>query len=109
MSRIKMSLSQRAKQFLPFAALAGYEDALRLKEQENEYTDRPEFMEEAAEEINTELINLDPGDLCIIRYYNSGMVRMAQGSVKKVDTVFRRIYIDDICVKMDDVMDVQRM
>lgn len=32
MSREKMSREERAKQFMPFAALKGYEEALREKE-----------------------------------------------------------------------------
>jgi len=35
-NRPKMSPSDRAKQFLPFAALKGYEEALRAKEREIE-------------------------------------------------------------------------
>ena len=30
--RMKMSQADRAKQFMPFAALKGYDDALRAKE-----------------------------------------------------------------------------
>ena len=33
-NRIKMSPAERAKQFMPFAALKGYEEALRAKEKE---------------------------------------------------------------------------
>ena len=36
MERKKMSNAMRAKQFMPFAALKGYEDALRRKEEEFE-------------------------------------------------------------------------
>ncbi len=32
--RVKMSREERAKQFMPFAALKGYEEALREKERE---------------------------------------------------------------------------
>ncbi len=33
-TRIKMSREERAKQFMPFAALKGYEEALRKKEKQ---------------------------------------------------------------------------
>lgn len=36
-TRIKMTPEERAKQFMPFAALKGYEEALRAKEIEMEY------------------------------------------------------------------------
>lgn len=35
-NRPKMSPAERAKQFMPFAALKGYEEALREKEREME-------------------------------------------------------------------------
>ena len=109
MERHKMPLSQRAKQFLPFAALAGYEEALRAKERQMGYTDRPEFTDDAAEEINAELTNLIAGDICFIKYYNRGEVDMVKGSVTKVDTVFRRIYMGEKCIRMDDILGVKRL
>ena len=35
-NRMKMSRQERAKQFMPFAALKGYSEALRKKEKEIE-------------------------------------------------------------------------
>lgn len=34
--RVKMDVSNRAKQFVPFAALKGFEEAMREKEREND-------------------------------------------------------------------------
>ena len=34
--RVKMDVSNRAKQFAPFAALKGFEEAIREKEREND-------------------------------------------------------------------------
>lgn len=39
---IKMTPEERAKQFMPFAALKGYEEALRAKEKEMEEKAEPE-------------------------------------------------------------------
>lgn len=39
---IKMTPEERAKQFMPFAALKGYEEALRAKEKEMEERAEPE-------------------------------------------------------------------
>lgn len=39
---IKMTPEERAKQFMPFAALKGYEEALRAKEKEMEQKAEPE-------------------------------------------------------------------
>ena len=47
MERKKMSNAMRAKQFMPFAALKGYEDALRRKEEELE---KSQMQDEKAKE-----------------------------------------------------------
>ena len=47
--RAKMSREERAKQFMPFAALKGYEEALRAKEREVEamHAEKHESIEES--------------------------------------------------------------
>ncbi|MBP5660197.1 MAG: hypothetical protein J6X08_02560 [Lachnospiraceae bacterium] len=55
--RPKMSREDRAKQFMPFAALKGYEEALRAKEKE---------IEEAALDRHAPLdeeSNVEPSDI----------------------------------------------
>ena len=55
--RPKMTREDRAKQFMPFAALKGYEDALRAKEKE---------IEEAASDKHAPLdedTNAEPSDI----------------------------------------------
>ena len=55
--RPKMTREDRAKQFLPFAALKGYEEALRAKEKEIEEAalQRPALPEEKS--------NVEPSDI----------------------------------------------
>lgn len=58
-ARTKMDREQRAKQFMPFAALKGYEKALRQKEER--ITSREELSEEykeRTEEIPFEAIDV---------------------------------------------------
>jgi len=47
-NRPKMDRAERAKQFMPFAALKGYEEALRKKEQEVLLMDRQFSLERNA-------------------------------------------------------------
>ena len=54
-NRPKMSREERAKQFMPFAALKGYEEALR--EKESEIAER-----EAKEKLSEEEISYCFGD-----------------------------------------------
>lgn len=52
-NRPKMSPADRAKQFMPFAALKGYEEALRKKEQEVEERMKNQVGEEYQEDFLT--------------------------------------------------------
>lgn len=47
--RVKMSREERAKQFMPFAALKGYEEALREKERQVAEREEKKFVEGAEE------------------------------------------------------------
>lgn len=52
-NRPKMSPADRAKQFMPFAALKGYEEALREKEREMEAKMEEKLVEEYHEDFSS--------------------------------------------------------
>ena len=52
-NRPKMSPADRAKQFMPFAALKGYEEALREKEREMEERMKNDLGEEYYEDFSS--------------------------------------------------------
>ena len=62
-----ISRLDRAKQFLPFDALKGLQEALRSKE--IEYEEKKEISEEEQEKISAQLCLLDMGDNIKIKYY----------------------------------------
>lgn len=49
--RGKMPVAQRAKQFMPFAAVTGLDEAIRRVELEFEMNDRRDISEEAADAL----------------------------------------------------------
>ena len=63
-----MPQAQRAKQFMPFAALTGFQAALRKKEDELGLTARPALSDEMAEEIDRALAGLTKGDAVSVTY-----------------------------------------
>ena len=50
--RVKMDIANRAKQFVPFAALKGFEEA--IKEKEKVIVSKVELTKESIEEIDLE-------------------------------------------------------
>ena len=93
--RPSMPVSQRAKQFMPFAAVTGLDDALRRKERELGLSERPDVTDEDAAAINERLAFLGKGEEVGIVYYCAGEYETAEGIVRSVDTAFRRIALEE--------------
>lgn len=96
-----MSREDRAKQFMPFAALKGYEEALRAKERV--VVDKRELSEESKEELDKIIHIIKKQDIVTIVYYENEDYLKTTGMVSKVDTdsryikvVNKKIYFDDI-------------
>ena len=91
-NRGKMPVSERAKQFAPFAAISGLEEALAAKELEHSSRARIEILEDAAEAINERLSSLYVGDVVEVTYYSHGHYKTVKGSVRDIDA-HRRILV----------------
>lgn len=101
-----MPQAQRAKQFMPFAALTGFQAALRKKEDELGLTARPALSDEMAEEIDRALAGLTKGDAVSVTYYRSGELVTAKGEYLKTDEVRRIITVGDIEIPVGDIFKV---
>ena len=89
----KMSMANRAKQFAPFDALKGFQEALRKKEKMP--IPRKELADEKAEEINEKLKQLTTGKLITVVYYNDGEYIQLTGSIIKIEKNKR--YLQMVC------------
>ena len=79
--RIKMSREERAKQFLPFSAVRGLEEALEMKRQEL-FVDVPHvLLSDAEEEINDTLKSTVKGDVIEVEYFDGVKNNLVKGSV----------------------------
>ena len=68
---------ERAKQFLPFAAVTGLEEALR--EKERLFDERAELSTDMEEEVDRLLHALQPNDVIRVVYFLDGRYRTVQG------------------------------
>ena len=112
-----MPPSQRAKQFLPFDAVAGLRQALKLKEHEMGLISRKELSEEMSDDINEALMELTPGMQVSVTYFREeqteekGEYTVLDGFVKGLDTVRREITLTDgggeeTRIKTDDIISI---
>ncbi len=100
-TRAKMPASQRAKQFAPFAALKGFEDAITQKEKV--FLPRPEFSEEMAQKLDEDLKKIQKGQKITVTYYYDGEYFDFSGTVKKLDLFFKTLTIDDNVILLEDI------
>ncbi len=119
-----MPASQRAKQFLPFDAVAGLRQALKMKEHEMGLITRKELSEETAEEINEALETLRPGDHVSVAYFKEsgeeeGEMTLIIGEVRDIDPLSHMVtvtpddrqddmhgFIEETAIKTDDIVSI---
>lgn len=103
-NRIKMKREDRAKQFMPFAALKGYEKALREKEKIK--VEKRELSKEFEIELDYKLRNIKKGDIITVIYYKDQEYIKKSGMVYKIDSVCRCLYIINEKILFDNIYDI---
>lgn len=100
-----MPISERAKQFLPFAAVKGLTEALEKKEKI--FVTKVEMSEALAMELNEKIHNIQKGSIVTITYFNDDAFIRFTGTVVEIDSIFRTIQIDDTRIDIDDIQDLE--
>lgn len=99
-----MSREDRAKQFMPFAALKGYPEALRKKEKI--VVPRIELSEEYKEELDWKLKQIRKNDIVtVVYYYKSEYLKMT-GMVSRIDETARILKIVNTKIPFDNLYDI---
>lgn len=100
----KMEIRDRAKQFAPFSALKGLEEA--LKEKERQIVPQKELSEESATLLTRKLTALHKGDFVCITYYSDGEYISRTGMVSRIDSVNRTVTVVKTVIPIDDIYDI---
>ncbi|GAA6315720.1 hypothetical protein F310043J5_02260 [Anaerostipes hominis (ex Lee et al. 2021)] len=96
--------TDRARQFLPFAALKGYEEMLREMERTTE--PKRELMEEDARRLNEIIKCIKKGSYVYILHYENGTYTTTEGSVAFIDEVYHKIFIGEDKIDFNDIWDI---
>ena len=106
MERMKMPREERAKQFAPFDALKGLQQALRIKEYEHERVQKGEVQEEKANEISKTLMSIEKGDHAKVVYFEDGHNKVIEGEVKlKIEEQI--IEVARKKISLDNLLDIE--
>lgn len=106
----RMSIYNRAAQFAPFAALTGY--STLISESSKIADKKIELYDDLEIEISNKLnyINNHIKDKIIvtIKYYDNSSAKyiIKTGIIKKIDTVYKIIKIDNIIIDMYDIFSI---
>ena len=103
--RKRMSRADRAKQFMPFAALKGYEDALRAKEKI--VVPRRELSEEMAQELDRKLHQIRKNDVVTVVYYDREEYIRITGMVSRVDMDGRILKIVNTKIGFENISAIE--
>lgn len=97
-------MSDRAGQFMPFAALKGFYDLIR--ERERIIVPKHEITEDKAEELTELIKKVEKGKIIKVIYYSDGEYVSSEGIVTKIDFVFRKLTIVKTEIDFDDIWDI---
>ena len=103
-ARAPMPRENRAKQFMPFAALKGLPEALRKKEKIR--VPQKEIPEDKACEIDKALKGLVRGQIVTVVYYCDEEYIQLTGAVSRLDTQKRILKLVKTRISIDDIVDV---
>lgn len=95
----------RVKQFLPFDALNGFREALINVNIKKE--DRLDLNDELSENLNFKIHYLNKGVIVKIKHYYEFEYIETSGIIKKIDNIYKCIYLLDTKIYFDDIIDIE--
>ena len=101
-----MTRQERAKQFAPFDAMKGLQEALRDREERHSRVDRHEISEDDISRNSKILAKLRPGMQVKIFYYCAFHDIVKTGMVTDVDLTFKRLKLEDEQIWFDDIYSI---
>ena len=100
----KMTNLERARQFMPFAALRGFEEMIR--QQTREVTPRRELSEDEAARLTKRLLRIEKGSVVRVTYYEEDGYLSMEGMVSEIDLTLRFLCIVKKRIPLDDILEI---
>ncbi|MCI9126811.1 MAG: YolD-like family protein [Eubacterium sp.] len=100
----KMSTADRAKQFMPFSALKGLDEA--LKEKEKIIVPKIELSEDSIVELDRKMHLLKCGMIITVIYFFYDEYIKLTGIIAKIDINNQILQIVNTRIKFDDIYDI---
>ena len=107
--KVKMPVSERAKQFAPFAAIGGLETALKIKEAELMYEEKKILSDEIISSVNRVLCRAEEGMTVKIEYYDEHIKRYVTvcGKIEVHDKLYGTLRVDGKIIMYDEISGIE--
>lgn len=103
---MQSSRISRAKQFLPFDALKGLQEALREKEREMEYEEK-RYLSETLNELDNILNRIEDGSKVKIKFYKNHKYIEIEGTVTNIDSIKKKVQINkNYNINLSDIINM---
>lgn len=93
----------RAKQFMPFDALKGLQEELRIREERRTRVEKKTLSEEQIEKISALLYRIRNGSKVAITFYSRGHYLSIDGYISEVNQIYGYIKLGNEKVFFDDI------
>ena len=103
----KMTNLERARQFMPFAALRGFEEMIR--QQTREVTPRRELSEDEAARLSQRIARIEKGSMIRVTYYAEDSYLTLEGMVSEIDLTLRFLRVVKQRIELYDILSVSLM
>lgn len=102
--KTKMPIPDRAKQFMPFAALKGLPDALAAREKIA--VEKIELSPEMYEELDRKMHMIKRGKIATVVYFKGDEYLKLTGMVARIDSSSRILQIVNTKIDFEDILDI---
>ncbi|MDD3191248.1 MAG: YolD-like family protein [Bacilli bacterium] len=104
-----MPNKERKGKWLPFDALEGYQQSLRMMEKEKSKKVKPVLAEDCLDEIN-ELISKAVTEQLELEFevFHDGELDKIKGKINKVDCTYRYLIVNSAKINFHDIVRVRR-
>ena len=100
--------ADRAKQFAPFDALKGLQEAIKMKEYEHDKVIRGEMSEDDVKEISVVLQDIKNGDKVSVEFFRDGHSFKLEAKCK-IDIVNQTLFAGAFNIKFDEIIKIKRL
>lgn len=102
-----MKISERAKQFMPFSALKGFDDMIKVENKEP--SDRKILSDEDSDNIGQVLGEIKKNDVVKITFYETDGYVTLTGIVAKIDYDMKRLTVVKRVIDFKDIYFIEKV